>query len=44
MTRAGADSVFHFASSATTCTFDGIWSRLVRFSIWWTIFGWMASY
>jgi hypothetical protein len=26
--------VFHFSGSATTFTFDGIWSRLVRFSIW----------
>src|SRR5262249_34061825 len=33
-TRAGADSVFHLAGSAITFTREGIWSRLVRFSIW----------
>jgi len=33
ITRAGADSVFHFTGSATIFTFEGIWSRLMRFSI-----------
>ncbi len=38
-TRAGADSVFHLAGSAITFTREGIWSRLMRFSIWKTTRG-----
>src|SRR6266446_4291727 len=39
ITRAGADSVRHLAGSAITFTLDGIWSRLMRFSIWNVILG-----
>jgi hypothetical protein len=38
-TRAGADSERHLAGSASSFTREGIWSRLIRFSIWKTTRG-----
>src|SRR3989440_12800978 len=38
ITRAGADSVFHFAGRAITLTLDGMSCRFVRYSIWYTTF------